>query len=208
MEAAVIWVATGDRRLSAGAAQIALDRRKGSQQKLPTLGLWLVAFEGLARGLEAVDGALYREEMREGWTPGLLGQPHPFERALIRTCQLLIGRHTTGQRGLSQRVSIPGAWWRSAVLVDDRRRGVLARLSWQSDGAAWQHIDVPAAAFRTLKAKRGRRPAGMSGSLRAGRYSKKTEERLKRKKVLSDEQWGIEPLERKAGRPRGSRNRH
>lgn len=206
LEAAVVWLATGSRQLSKAAGQLALKRRDCPNQKLPSLGHWLVVREGLARELEFVNGALYRADVRQGWRPGLPGQHHPFDKALVATCQLLRGKHATGRRGTSRREFIPGAVWRSALLVDDRKRGLFAQLLRVPDELAWQHVDVPAAVFRGLKAKRGRRPAGLSGSPRVVLYGEKTAERLKRKKALADEQSGIRPTSLKWGRPAGRRD--
>jgi hypothetical protein len=49
IEAAIVWIATGNPRLTAAGARFALKRRESSQQKLPSLGHWLVVSEGLAR---------------------------------------------------------------------------------------------------------------------------------------------------------------
>ena len=209
IEAAIVWVATGNRSLVLEAVRLALQRRDASHQRLPTLGHWLVAREGLVRERESVAGALYREELREGWTPGVLGQRHPFDRALARTRQMLIDKPAKGQRGASQRESIPGEWWKSAILVDDRKRGVIARSSRRPDDVCWQHIDVPAAVFRALKGKRGRRAAGLSTSPRATFPSNKTVERLRHKKLLADAEWGIKPVRKSGGgRPQGSGDVH
>jgi hypothetical protein len=201
LEAAVIWVATGSRELSTGARQLALRRREGQPQKLPMLGYWLVVAEGRARELESVDGALYRKDLRRGWTPGFRGQYHPFDQAMARARQILIGKHATGRRGTSQRASVPAAWWKSAVLIDDRKLGLILRLPEQPNETAWQHIDVPGALFRrALGAKRGRHPVGLGP--RAPHYGKKTEERLKTKKARADKQSEIPPTPRNQSKHR------
>jgi hypothetical protein len=211
LEAAVIWIATGDRRLSEAACNFAMGRRDRPDEKRPTLGMWLILREGLARTFEAVDGSLYRSELREGWIAGLPGQHHPVDRAISCVCQMMLGKPATARQVTSsQRTPIPARLWQSAVLVDHRKRGLILRLPTEPDDAAWEQIDVPAAPFRTVKAKRGRHPAGLSDRPRAIEYSVKNDERLKRKKTRADAQAGITPAPRKrgGGRPKGSRDLH
>jgi hypothetical protein len=208
----VAWVATGDARRAEKAAELAFKRRRQPRQKLPTLGLWLAAHGGLAQRLEAIDGSMYRAPLREGWAPGNSASKaeHPILRASSQAVRLMRGRLATGRRGDSAPTPIPVELWRSAVIIDHRRLGLILRLPDQADDVGWYEIDVPAAPFRTLGAKRGRRPAGLSAGARQPRLGEKTMERLRRKKALADKRHGIQPAPRRrgGGRPKGSRDVH
>lgn len=212
LEAAVIWIATGDARLFQQAAEFAQERRVCPAETRTSLGIWLMVSEGKARGKEVPDGALYRGEIRQGWSRNAEQSSggHPFNRALCRTAETMAGKHSTGQRGTdSSRAPIPGALWKSAYIIDDKSRGLILRLPAQADDTAWQKIDVPAGPFRMLRAKRGRRPAGLSDAANVPDRSAKNIERLKRKKTREDQRYGLPSAPRKrGGRPKGSRDRH
>jgi hypothetical protein len=211
LEAAIVWIATGNRRLSGAAYNFALEWRRKPEGRRPRLGIWLMIPQGLAFEFEAVDGAMYRPELRQGWVAEKLKQddPHPLDRAISCLCQMMSGKPATGLRGTSsQRTPIPARLWKSAEVVDDRKHGLILRSL--SDDMGWEQINVPAAPFRAVKAKRGRHPAGLSDRPRAISYSVKNDERLKRKKTRADAQAGITPAPRKrgGGRPKGSHDRH
>jgi hypothetical protein len=160
--------------------------------------MWFVVREELARGLEAVDGAIYRLEFQEGWTPGMC-DAHPIKRAMEKTAGIMVGKPASGCFGGLARTAIPGKLWRSAVIVDDRQHGLILRLS---TGEAWRDIDVPAAPFRALGAKRGRRPAGLSEGVHLPRTEMKTIERLRRNKDFADKRADRPVAPRKRGRPK------
>src|SRR5262245_6715734 len=119
LEVAVVWIATGDKAVCLAAADLALSRRSASSCKLPTLGQWLMIREGLSRQFEAVEGSLYRTELREGWTPGkIVGNgPHPIDQALKLATEIMADKHSTGCCGDSPRGAIPPKLWKRAVIV-------------------------------------------------------------------------------------------
>ena len=173
LEVAVVWVACGDRSLCIEAADLVAARRSFAKRPAvnssvdghkvrfpaggwPPLGGWLAAHGGLAQGLEVVEGAMYRKERRGR-------QSHPIHDAFAETSRLLTlpSFSATGCRGAAKRARIPPRAWKSALVVDHRRFGLVLQSSEETPDEAWQQIHVRAAPFKALKAKRGRRPAGL-----------------------------------------------
>ena len=146
LEMAVTWLACGDRQTSIKAVTLAAERREFPTRRLPTLGAWLVVRGGLAQSLEAVDGAFYRKETREGWSPGIIGSgvAHPIDRAFKETARLMAAANfsATGCRGGSRRSLIPWQAWKSASIVDDRKLGLILKAPNELPAAAWRQIDV------------------------------------------------------------------
>jgi hypothetical protein len=211
LEMAVTWLACGDRQTSIKAAALAAERREFPTRRLPTLGSWLVVHGGLAQRLEAVDGAFYRKERREGWVPGLTGSgTHPISSAIKETARQMTAANikATGCQGNSPRSRIPRQAWKSASIVDDRKLGLILKAPKELPEVAWRQIDVSAEPFKRHGAKRGRRPAGLSDGARSPRLGVKTNERLRTKENLRKEQQGDvrAPKKRGGGRPTGSPN--
>jgi hypothetical protein len=212
LEMAVTWIAC-DRQTTIKVAALAAERREFPTRRLPTLGAWLVVHGGLAQRLEAVDGAFYRKERREGWAPGLTGSgTHPISSAIEKTALMMAAPNFSamGCRGNSPRSRIPWQAWKSAAIMDDRKLGLILKAPNELPAAAWRNIDVRAEPFKRHGAKRGRRPAGLSDGARSLRPGVKTKERLLTKGNLRKEQQGSAraPRKRGGGRPLGSRDRH
>jgi hypothetical protein len=211
LEAAVAWVLYGDKRLFAEVAAIAFQRRSDPSLKLATLANRLLIYQGQAAVLEAVDGSLYRKEMRKGWTTGIVSAngAHPITQGIKRVAKVMVGRPATGCPGAAQRMPIPEDLWKSAAIVDHRQSGLILRVAGEPIGATWRYIDVTAAPFQLeFRAKRGRRPAGIGDGARLPRKGKKTKQRLRTQQKQRAEGWGtpIPPAKPRPGRPKGSKN--
>jgi hypothetical protein len=184
LEMAVAWIAVGDRGMSIKAGRVARERHTEPSCPLPSFGTWLATHGGLAQSIEAVDGSLYRPEIRGGWHPGKIDAGvHPIIKAFNETAHLMaMVRHTaTGCRGGAPRSRIPAHTWQSASIVDDRKLGLILKAPRELSEGAWRKIEVRAEPFRQRGSKRGRRPAGTAaesdGARRQARYGK-TLERL------------------------------
>jgi hypothetical protein len=213
LEMAVTWVAC-DRQTTIEAAAFALERRHSPDQRHPSLGMWLTIRAGLAQRLEAVDGAFYRKERREGWAPGRTGSPgaHPIISAIKETARRMTvaNINATGCYGNSPRSRIPRQAWKSAAILDDRKLGLILKAPNELPAAAWRQINVRAEPFKQLGAKRGRRPAGLSDGARLPPLGVKTRERLRAKEILRKKPEGSVRASRGrgGGRPAGRRDRH
>jgi hypothetical protein len=204
LEMAVTWIAC-DRQTTTEAAAFALERRHSPDQRHPSLGMWLTIRAGLAQRLEAVDGAFYRKERREGGA-------HPIISAIKETArQMTVANiNATGCHGNSPRSRIPRLAWKSAAILDDRKLGLILKAPNELPAAAWRQINVRAEPFKRHGAKRGRRPAGLSAGARLPRLGVKTIERLRAKEILRKKQEGSVRASRRrgGGRPAGRRDRH
>jgi hypothetical protein len=230
LEMAVAWIATGNKQIAAKAAVfLAEERRRGL--KSPTFGNWMIAREGLSASYDTVDRALYRAEARTG-------RMHPIKWAMKEATRLMIGKPATGCCRGSERDPIPASAWRSASLIDDRRKGLVLH---PRGGCEWREIEVPAAPFRASKfrPKRGRMPAGIGvqdlSMLREivseadKAMSAAPDQRTSLEDIVGDiaevtgaseatvkriikkrraASTGIEPGRRRAGRPQGQRDTH
>jgi hypothetical protein len=210
LEMAVAWVATGDKLQASAACAHALRRREFPQDRHPSFCMYMIGAEGLARRLEAIDGSIYRSEMRKGWSPGKVGKTgkHPLDNAMEATARRMTGKIAKGCSDDAERSDVPTHLWKSAALVDNRRLGLILRSPEQPDGPAWQHIDVPAAPFRTVGAKRGRRSAGLGESAHVDRSGGTTGKRLRAKAARDGVTSSVKKVLRQPGRPKGSRDIH
>lgn len=150
IEMAIAWVAIGDKKTAVQMALFAWRRRKYPDRRWSTLGMRLAIPGGLADQFGTVRHTMYRTEMR--------GPQHPIIEALRRVASMMKGKPATALRH-SRREQLPSAFWAHAVLQDDRPHGVTLACG---GAQRWRNIDVPAAPFRTLKAKRGRRPVSLN----------------------------------------------
>jgi hypothetical protein len=192
LEAAIAWLLYGDKRLVANEAR----RPDRPSSKSLTFRARLLENEKAAARYEVYSGSLYRATLRDGWSLGASGVPHPVDRAIkqalsiLRTVRAATGVCSNG----TQRTPIPPKVWKLSRLIDDPRLGLILHTA--RGGVAWRCIDVPAARFRAFRAKRGRRPEGLVGSKRPG-SSITTLERIQR----NERRMGL-AFGEKRGRPR------
>jgi hypothetical protein len=200
LEAAIAWLLYGDKSLCGSVAASALERRQNPSAKMPRLGIRLAVNEGLAATWEVHPGALYRPGLRKGWVSQKQTAASLFDLGVRMAANMMRGRRATGCPGDGARSDIPPRLWKISELID-HRSGFMLR---EKSGTTWRFIDVPAAPFRSLSAKRGRRPLGVSGQSPGG--SMKTEERLRTKARHQNTLWGHQTPTERLGRPRDSKN--
>jgi hypothetical protein len=86
--------------------------------------MWLVVHEGKAQPNEAVDGSIYRGEMRKGWTPHPVDDdgaplpvgsngPHPFAQAMHRAATLVLAQNFEESRNtrVFPAAAVPSQTW-------------------------------------------------------------------------------------------------
>ncbi|SFI39726.1 hypothetical protein [Bradyrhizobium sp. Gha] len=215
LEVAIVWVATGDIELTKLAFGRIIERRAYPGEKHPSMGTWLMTYEGRATLYEATPGAMYRKHIRGNWKPGDLSVEHPWSRAMDETAAML-RKHVSSKRGRprdTRRLArgkqrdevewIPTRAWSGVNLVDHRKWGMIIFADDHQTTGQWRDIDVSAEPFKALGADRGRQTiAQRSDSLVRAR---KNNERVRLKLAKHDAEMG-RPAMTLRGRPKGSTN--